>query len=162
MSRNGFTQNLPLFQYSKREISLFWTSPTWHVWSCAFYHKYVVFIVKTQLKNLCSNTILHVQIFKSVFSKLQPDNVNKYGHPGFRLTNLWFLLQIISLIDCILWTMTGKLRVINWRQIFMPFNLLITHTQNFLVDLTSRLLGIWNIITAVLRFTCAIDIQNKR
>ena len=31
MSRNGFTQNLPLWQDAKREISLFWTFPTWHV-----------------------------------------------------------------------------------------------------------------------------------
>ena len=31
MSRNGFAQNLPLLQDAKREISLFWTFPTWHV-----------------------------------------------------------------------------------------------------------------------------------
>ena len=32
MSRNGLTQNLPLWQDAKREISLFWTFLTWHVW----------------------------------------------------------------------------------------------------------------------------------
>ena len=31
MSRNGFAQNLPLWQNAKREISLFWTFQTWHV-----------------------------------------------------------------------------------------------------------------------------------
>ena len=28
---NGFVQNLPLLQGAKKEISLFWTFPTWHV-----------------------------------------------------------------------------------------------------------------------------------
>ena len=32
MSRNGFALNLPLWQDAKREISLFWTFSTWHVW----------------------------------------------------------------------------------------------------------------------------------
>ena len=32
MLRNGFMQNLPLWQDAEREISLFWTFPAWHVW----------------------------------------------------------------------------------------------------------------------------------
>ena len=35
MSGNGFAQNLPLWQDAKREISLFWTFPTWHVCICS-------------------------------------------------------------------------------------------------------------------------------
>ena len=37
MARNGFAQNLPLWQDAKREISLFSTFPTWHVWLIYLY-----------------------------------------------------------------------------------------------------------------------------
>ena len=33
MPLNNFAQNLPIWQDAKREISLFWTFPTWHVWN---------------------------------------------------------------------------------------------------------------------------------